>query len=113
MFLLLLYIIPLYNIIYPNLSCLAANSKNSLAPPIPVLSKSLSEEAQNLQQIMPHEWDPMFSPVPLLRNEQRDPDGTAAVDEQADVEDDEGTSEATETGLWKRKLLGFQGSDDL
>ena len=55
----------------------------------------------------------MFSPVPLLRNEQRDPDGTAAVDEQADVEDDEGTSEATETGLWNFEKLGFQGSDDL
>eukprot|EP00435_Cladocopium_sp_Y103_P039816 s2840_g10.t1 len=54
-------------------------------------------EAQNLQQIMPHEWDPMFSPVPLLRNQQRDPDGTAAADEQADVEDDEGTSEATDS----------------
>lgn len=58
-----------------------------------------SLEAQNLQQIMPHEWDPMFSPVPLLRNEQRDPDGTAAVDEQADVEDDEGTSEATDSSV--------------
>lgn len=55
-----------------------------------------SLEAQNLQQIMPHEWDPMFSPVPLLRNEQRDPDGAAAADEQADVEDDEGTTGTTE-----------------
>ena len=55
---------------------------------------------------MPHEWDPMFSPVPLLRNEQRDPDGAAAADEQADVEDDEGTTgttEATETGLTGRE----------
>ena len=62
-----------------------------------------SKEAQNLQEIMPHEWDPIFSPVPLLRK-QLDPDGATAADEQADVED-EGTTEATATGFWKRNHI--------
>lgn len=52
-------------------------------------------ETRSLNEIMPHEWEPIA--VLPQQTEHRDPDGNSA-DQQADVDDDDET-EASESRL--------------